>query len=151
MVEINYTKYNKGERENKYREIVNLYGEIKKIVLSQDNPYLKQQYVRGDYNIPDEYRKLYYYENGYKVINNKDDKTIYLLINREHQQVKIDNIINVNQVPKLLAVIYTYENKERKILWELISSHTNAYLTSYEIPMEIITPKDDGKKRKLEK
>lgn len=139
MIEIEYKEKEKVD---------NLYSQVKNIILSKnDNQSFDYKYKQHHLYEESEYpgiSKNYYNESGSVEFKNINDKIIRLEIYRWHPH-KHNGCSGLNGNPCLTAVIYTIENEEKQILWELnVKSGTLYYkaeVSSLEIPNDILQEK----------
>ena len=153
MIEIDFTKYKRKEITEKYQEIINIYNQVRNFILSSNEPYIKRKYLKTEYHIAKNLRNKYYSEQGIKIIKNINNEEIHIIIDKSHIINESNGTININPLPSLTAVIYTVKDKNKNIIWELLVPYTTkAYLTSYEIPKDIlITDNNNSKTKKLKK
>lgn len=135
--------------EYKEKEKVdNLYNQVKNIILTKkDNQSFEYNYKQHHLYEELEYpgiSKNYYDESGSVEFENIDGKIIKLEIYRCHHH-KHNGCSGLNGNPCLTAVIYTVENEEKQMLWELnVESATLYYkaeVSSLEIPTDILQEK----------
>lgn len=139
MIEIEYKEKEKVD---------NLYNEVKNIILTKkDNQSFDYNHKQHHLYEESEYpgiSKNYYNESGSVEFENINGKIIRLEIYRWHPH-KHNGCSGLNGNPCLTATIYTIENGEKQVLWELnVKSGTLYYkaeVSSLEIPNDILQEK----------
>lgn len=139
MIEIEYKEKEKVD---------SLYNEVKNIILTKkDNQSFDYKHKQHHLYEESEYpgiSKNYYNESGSVEFENINGKIIGLEIYRWHPH-KHNGCSGLNGNPCLTAVIYTIENEEKQVLWELnVKSGTLYYkaeVSSLEIPNDILQEK----------
>ena len=139
MIEIEYKEKEKVD---------SLFNEVKNIILTKkDNQSFDYKHKQHHLYEESEYpgiSKNYYNESGSVEFENINGKIIRLEIYRWHPH-KHNGCSGLNGNPCLTAVIYTIENEEKQVLWELnVKSGTLYYkaeVSSLEIPNDILQEK----------
>lgn len=139
MIEIEYKEKEKVD---------NLYNKVKNIILTKkDNKNFDYNHKQHHLYEESEYPGIsenYYNENGTVEFENVYGNIIRLEINRWHPH-KHNGWSGLNSNPCLSAIIYTIENENKQVLWELnVTSGTLYYkaeVSSLEIPNDILQEK----------
>lgn len=139
MIEIEYKEKEKVD---------SLFNEVKNIILTKkDNQSFDYKHKQHHLYEESEYpgiSKNYYNESGSVEFENINGKIIRLEIYRWHPH-KHNGCSGLNGNPCLTAVIYTIENEEKQVLWELnVKSGTLYYkaeVSCLEIPNDILQEK----------
>lgn len=139
-------------------KVEKLYEEVKKVILSnkkkQDYNYNMHRFNLCELDGYPGKKNDYYNEEGSVSFENEDGQTVFVEIERWHQHSH-NGFCGLCGIPCLKAKIYIKKDVDKELLWELNvvagTLHFEASVTSLELPMSALSPKNINEGKNNEK